>query len=171
MACVDGKEHPGMNITGNVVFTGVGLGEVFGSCYGNHFGWTQANAVQNTWYKISNAAIATGHLNNVTHDGNGKLTFLKPGTFEITYSLTWENNTVNDHIDTGFIINSGANAEAPGRAHEETKFANVDHAVGSVGTVTVSANDTVELAIRTSDNNTPTLTVDSLNLYVKQVSG
>ncbi|MCK5633279.1 hypothetical protein KAH94_05985 [bacterium] len=153
----------------DLTFEGAGSGLPFGSFYGNHFGWSQAAAVQNTWYNINDAAIITGQLNNITHDGNGKLTILKTGKYKIDWSATWENNTVNDHIDMGIEINGTANAA--GVAHEETKFANVDHAIGSACILDLTANDTIELAIRTSDNNTPTIIVDSINLACIQIGG
>lgn len=165
-----GTNYLSISPSGDVIFHGTS-GLIFGSCYGNHFGWTQAAAVQNTWYNISDVAMVTGQLNDVTHDGNGKLTVGKTGKYKIDYSITWENNTANDHIDVGIEVDGSGSANAAGIVHEETKFANVDHALGGTCILDLIANQTIELAIRTVDNNNPTLVVDSLNLVCIQVGG
>lgn len=158
-------------VDGDLFFTGDGSGLTYGSCYGNHIGWSQANAVQNTWYNISDADMATGELNDVTHDGNGKLTVGKAGRYLIEYTICWENDTVNDHIETGIEVSGSGSANAAGQGHLETKFANQEEHLSGVAILDLAASATIEVAIRTTDNNTPTISVQGVNLSVTQIGG
>ena len=154
---------------GAVVFLGTGL--CFGSCYVYHSGWSQANCVQNTWYNVSAVGFNSGPLNQVTHDGNGELTVLKAGTYKIDASFDWENDTVNDHIEFGFEINGSGSAHAHGIICNETKFANEEHVGSITAIIALSANDTIEFCVRTIDNNTPTISVECVNLNCVQLGG
>ena len=142
------------------------LGLAFGSFHGDHVGWSQATAVQNTWYNISDASISDGELNYVAHDGNGKLTVVKPGFYLINYSITIEDNVANDHVEVGIEKNGSGSAEAAGVSHVESKFANEEEALSSTAIFNLSAGDTVELAVRTTDIGTPTISVQDINLTI-----
>jgi len=152
-------------------WAGASSGLPYGSCYGNHIGWSQANAVQNTWYNISDADMADGSLNLFTHDGNGKLTATKAGTYLINYQICFEDDVVNDHIETGIEIDGSGSADNAGIGHSENKFASEEEHLSSTAILTLTAGQTIEIAIRTTDAGTPTITVQGLNITVVMVGG
>ena len=138
-----------------------------------HGGWSQANAVQNTWYNISDADFVSLPLNGVTHDGSGKLTVTEPGMYLVKWSLDWQNNTVNDHIETGIEISGAGTVDTAkgGVICSETKFANEEDTVTSFTILDLADNATLEIAVRTTDNNTPTISVDCATLACLQIGG
>lgn len=143
-----------------------GLFDLFyGSFYGNEIAWTQASAVQNTWYNISDADIETGQggLNGITHDGSGKLTVLKAGRYLINYGITLEVNLNNEHSMTGIEINSSGTAINDGRQHWDS-VANKEICLSSTAIVNLAVNDTVELSVMNTDANTPNFTISHVNL-------
>ena len=153
----------------DVIFKGGG-GLCFGFCHGDHIGWSQASAVQNTWYNISDADIASGPLHNVTHDGNGQLTVTYAGMYLITWTASYEVDTANTHIDMGIEINDsgdGAHVEA----HGEAKFANAEVHLSGVAIEDLAASDTIELSIRTIDAGTPDLAIENVHLVCVQLGG
>jgi hypothetical protein len=156
--------------TGDATFIGSG-GLPFGSCYGNDINWTQANAVQNTWYNITDANMTDGNLNNVTHDGSGKLTVGKAGMYVINYALSYENNTANDHVEVGIEVSGSGSANAAGQNHNETKFADEEEAISCTAILDLAAGATIEIAIRTTDANTPDFEVQHLNITIVQCGG
>jgi len=143
----------------------------YGTCYGNHIGWSQAAAVQNTWYNISDSDMVSGLLRNVTHDGNGKLTTTKPGHYFISYSICFEDNVANDHIEAGIEISGSGSANAAGQCHLENKFANEQEHMSSSTILELAAGTTIELAIRTIDAGGPTISVQAINLTCKKIGG
>jgi len=155
---------------GDMKFVG-GAGLPFGSCYGNHIAWVQVNAVQNTWYNISDADMNDGNLHNVTHDGSGELTVTEPGMFFVSYSCCFENDAANDHVEIGIEINGSGAADAAGQCHVENKFASEEEHVGSSAILDLADNSTIEVAIRTTDAGTPTITVHAVNLSVIHIGG
>lgn len=159
------------NVPGDLVFVGAGKGLVYGSCYGNHIAWTQAAAVQNTWYNISDADMVDGLLNKVTHDGDGKLTVTEAGVYKTSYSVCFEDDVANDHIEVGIEVSGSGSANAAGQAHVENKFANEEEHLGSSCILDLADNATVEVAIRTTDAGTPTITIHAVNLVVFQIGG
>jgi len=159
-----------VSLTGDLVFVG-SAGLSHGSCYGNHIGWSQAAAVQNTWYNISDADMLDGILHNVTHDGNGKLTVAKAGMYRIGYSVCFEDNVANDHIEIGIEVSGSGSANAAGQVHLENKFASEEEHSGSSAILDLAANATIEAAIRTTDAGTPTISVQSVNITCVQVGG
>lgn len=159
-----------VTIAGTLTFIGAG-GLVFGSCYGNHIGWSQATAVQNAWYNISHANMLDGQLHGVTHDGNGQLTVTEEGRYLITYSCCYEDTIANDHLEVGIEINNSGAAEAAGQTHSENKFANQWEHLGGGTILDLADNSTIEMAIRTIDAGTPTISVHGVNIAVTQVGG
>ena len=160
-----------VNISGDLTFVDTG-GLHFGSCYGNHIGWSQAVAVQNTWYNIIDADMITGNLKGITHDGNGKLTVTEPGMYKVSYNITFETNAANIHIDTGIEVTGSGSADAQGIAHIETKFANQEHFLsGPCAILELADNATLEVAIRTLDVGTPTIAVQNVSLSTFQLGG
>ena len=157
-------------IDGDMVFVGA-AGLSFGSCSGNHIGWAQANAVQNTWYNISDASIVDGNLHNVAHDGSGKLTVTNAGMYLIAYSCCFEDNAANDHVEVGIEVSGSGSANVAGRGHLENKFANEEEHLSSSCILDLAANATIEVAIRTTDAGTPTISVQGINVSVLQVGG
>lgn len=157
-------------IDGDMVFVGA-AGLSFGSCYGNHIGWSQANAVQNTWYNISDSDMADGNLHNVAHDGNGKLTVTNAGMYRVSWGCCFEDNAANDHVEVGIEISGSGSANAAGQGHLENKFANEEEHLSSSAVLDLAANATVEVAIRTIDAGTPTISVDAVNIAISQLGG
>jgi len=156
--------------TGDCTFVG-GAGLPFGSCYGNHIAWAQAAAVQNTWYNISDTDMADGTLHNVTHDGDGKLTVTNAGHYLVGYSISFLNDVANDHVECGIEVSGSGSAENAGRCCLENKFASEEEHMASAAPLDLAANATLEVAIRTTDNDTPDFAVDTLNLYCVQIGG
>lgn len=154
---------------GDTYWIGDGTGLPYGSCYGNEIAWAQAAAVQNTWYEISDADMADGQLNEVTHDGNGKLTVGIAGRYLINWSLSGTVSVNNDHIQ-GTISISGTEQVA-GMCHYNSSLANEDFTLAGTAILDLAASATVEVSIRTTDNNTPTIGVDHLNITVVHVGG
>ena len=155
--------------TGDLVFLGSGTGLPYGSCYGNEIGWTQASAVQNTEYLISDADIADGELNLATHDGSGKLTLTKAGRYLINWGIDVESSVVNQHIVCGIAVSgTGTNA---GQSHVEPKFANEEESTGSTAILSLSANATIELFVKCTDAGTPNISVSHMNLTAVMVGG
>jgi len=156
--------------TGDTVFVG-GSGLSFGSCYGNHIAWTQANAVHNTWYNISDSDMADGILNNVAHDGSGKLTVTYAGMYLISYTICYSNDTANDHVEAGIEVSGSGSANAAGQSHSENKFANEEEHLSGMAILDLAASATIEIAIRTTDEVTPDFMIGGLNISVLQVGG
>ena len=152
----------------DVWFT-TGSGMIYGSCYGNHIAWSQANAVQNTWYNVSDTDMTDGELNGVTHDGNGKLTVSKAGKYLINYSISYEDDAANDHVEVGIEISGSGSANAAGISCSENKFANEEEHLSGTAIIELAASATIELAVRTTDAVTPTVTIDSMNLTVARI--
>jgi len=158
----------------DVWFT-TGSGMIFGNCYGHHIAWIANDtdpldeADQNVWYNISDSSIVTGELNGVTHDGDGKLTVSKAGTYLINYSICYEDNKANDHIEAGIEISGSGSANASGISHSENKFASEEEHLSGVAIIELAASATVELAIRTTDAVDPTITVQDINLAVTRI--
>lgn len=157
--------------SGDTYWTGAGSGLPYGSCYGNEIAWSQAGAVQNTWYNISDADMADGELNAVTHDGSGKLTATIAGRYLITYSMTIECSITNQHVKTGIEINGSGAAINPGQQHAHFAAANTEHQVSGTAIVSLSANQTIEAAVMAADAGTPTILVDHLTITAVHIGG
>ncbi len=140
-----------------------------GSAWGNDVAWTQASAVQDTWYPISDTDMSDGQLSGVAHDGSGKLTVTKAGRYLVSYGLCVECSIVNKHVETGISVN-GTVADA-GRNHFETLIASAEIPVGCTAILSLAASATVEIAVRVRDTGTPDLNVGHLNFSVVQVGG
>lgn len=158
-----------VSTTGDLTFIG-SAGLPFGSCSVYHVNWVQA-AAQNTWYNVSDAAFIDGLLNNVTHDGNGKLTVLKAGIYKVDVSLDWECNAANKHIEVGFEVNASGAAQTEGIVCNETKFADEEHTTGTTALLDLPVNATVELCVRTIDAGNPNIKVDCVSFNLIQVGG
>lgn len=153
---------------GDQTFVG-SAGVAYGSTYGNEIDWSQASATENTWYDISDADMADGQLNNVTHDGNGQLTVTEPGRYEVLWSASVEADAINQHLEVAIAVN-GTEA-SDGRNHIETFGTSRQQAASGVAILNLADNATVGVSIRTTDAGTPTLSVDHLNITLRQVGG
>jgi hypothetical protein len=143
---------------GDAWWNASGNGWVFGSCGGDDIAWSQAAAVQNTWYLISDATIADGQLNLVTHDGNGKLTVTKAGKYLINWSGAFESNIITGSVHVGLSINGASPAAHVGLTNRSVLYGAAAPSIFSgTGIVLLAANDTVELTIRTTAADTPNL--------------
>lgn len=155
--------------TGDQIFHG-SAGLVFGSFSGYHVNWLQV-AAQNVWYNVVDADFINGLLNNVTHDGNGKLTVLKAGIYKVDVSSDWECSVVNKHIEIGFEVSGSGAAQTEGIVCNETKFADEEHTTGTTALLDLTANATIELCVRTTDVGNPTIKVDCVSLNCVQIGG
>lgn len=146
-----------------------GAGWVYGSCYGNEIGWSQAAAAQNTWYLVSDADMTDGQLSSVTHDGSGKLTVSIAGKYLINFAVSIEASSANHHLQAGVAVNG--TAQNDGVSHSVLTNAGDEVTISSVAILSLAANDTVECNVRTATAGTPTISVDHANLSVVQIGG
>lgn len=155
--------------TGDVQFTGSGVGWPYGSCYGNEIAWTQAVATTATWYLVSDTDMTDGELNNVTHDGSGKLTVSIAGRYLVNYGVDVSVDAANTHVVSGIAVNGTAvNA---GQQHFHNMANNVESTLSSTAILSLAANDTVEVAVKHEAGGNQALSVDHLNLSIVQVGG
>lgn len=153
-------------------WVGEGTGLPYGSCYGNEIGWSQANAVQNTWYNVSDADMSDGNagLNLVTHDGSGKLTVTNAGRYQVNFTATIEVSIANTHVQSGIEINGSGTAIGDGQTHwEGTANTEVPHS--GCAQVDLAAGGTIEVSVCTTDANTPTISVSHLTITVFAIGG
>jgi hypothetical protein len=157
-----------LEVRGDLVFITSDSGLAYGSCWGNEINQPQASAVQNTWYIISDADMSDGRLHLITHDGSGKLTVAYAGVYLVNYSITLEVDKNSSHIGTGIAINGTAKND--GQAHMESR-ANQENVLSSTAILLLTAGQYLELAFRTTDNDSPTFNIDDVNFTIVQVSG
>jgi hypothetical protein len=154
---------------GDARFIG-GAGLPFGSCYGNEIGWTQASAVQNTWYEISDSDMADGQLHDVAHDGSGKLTVTYAGMYLCTWTMSGETDGgAGTHIQATFSVNGTETND--GINHTETRGADAQIAMAGTAILDLAASATLEVSMRTTDAGTPDISVDHLNIICLQIGG
>ena len=84
----------------------------YGHTYGNEIAWAQASAVQNTWYDISDADMVSGNLNLVTHDGNGQLTVLVAGMYNVDWAGAFEASSAGVHVQITVAVNGTEDVSA-----------------------------------------------------------
>lgn len=147
--------------------TALGTPPVYGSCYGMEIGWTQASAVQNTWYDISDADMVDGILGGVVHDGSGQLKASKSGKYAADWAGAFEADAANVHIVITFSIN-GTEVNQ-GMNHYHTAGANREAPVSGNAILNLSVDDTVNISIRTTDAGTPDLLVDHLMIRLVKI--
>ena len=157
--------------SGDLFWTGDGSGVPYGSCYGNEIGWTQATAVQSTWYNIADTDMTDGELNLITHDGSGKLTVTKAGRYLINYSVSTFCSANNAHVETGIEISGSGSANNAGICSWYPQTANAEGVQSGTAIIDLAANATIEICIKTEDAGTPTLGVNHLNITVQMVGG
>lgn len=140
-----------------------------GSCYGNEIGWTQAAAVQNTWYIISDADMADGHggLNLVAHDGSGRLTVTNAGVYDVSAVASIECSLVNKHVQIAIAVNGTPVDVTP---HYDVVSPGAQLELAAIAEVTLAASGYVEVAIRTTDTGTPDLSVDHLAIKIQRLT-
>lgn len=155
----------GILFTNDSWFSASGAGLPYGSCWGNEIGWSQASAAQNTWYKVSDADVSDGQLNLVTHDGSGKLTVSKAGKYLANWGVTGQVSG-NKHWAVGVGVDGTIAND--GQTHIEA-VANTENTVGGTAILSLTANQTVELMMRTIDTGTPTIEVHDMSLSVVQI--
>ena len=141
----------------------------YGACQGMEIGWTQANAVQNQWYDISDADFVTTQLNGITHDGNGQLTVLKAGAYSADWAGAFEADAAGVHIQITFSVN-GTPTDF-GMNHFKTIAVLREFPIAAHTILNLEAGDTVNVALRTSDVGTPDLLVDHLLIRLFMIGG
>lgn len=157
--------------TGDTYWVGDGSGIPYGSCTsgGAYINWTQATAVQNTWYDISDADMVDGQLNLITHDGNGQLTVTKAGRYLINYTITVEVSAANTHVETAISINGTESTN--GMGHNEEVTPNAEYQLNGTAILDLAASSTINLSIRTTDATTPNFLVEMMDLTCVMVGG
>jgi hypothetical protein len=158
-----------ISLESDTVFVGSGTGVPYGNCWGNEIAWTQTNAAQNTWYLISDADISDGALNLVTHDGSGKLTVAKAGVYVVVWDGSAEVSIAGKHIQIGIAIDG--TTQNNGINHFDLNLANSEVPLGTNGIYTLTAGQTIEAALRTTDTGTPNISIDHYNLTIHMVGG
>lgn len=143
----------------------------YGYCHGDHIAWTQVNAVQNTWYTIADADMASGALHDVTHDGNGLLTVGPAGKYLVTLDASYEVDAANKHIEFGVEVDGAAPATDSPHVHTTSKFANQEQHNSATGIIVLTAGQTIQVAMRTIDAGIPDFVVDNIHLSCVQVGG
>ena len=143
------------------------LEKAYGSCYGMEIGWIQANAVQNTWYDISDADIVDGELYKTTHDGSGQLTVTEAGKYLADWAGAFEADAAHVHILIAFSIN-GTEVDQ-GMNHFATASVNREESCAGNAILDLAVDDTINVSIRTTDAGTPDLLVDHLMLRLYQI--
>ncbi len=141
----------------------------FGNCFGSEIGWTQAAAVQNQWYVVTDADMVDGKLHGITHDGNGQLTAPKAGFYLVDWAGAFEADAANVHVQItlsidGDVVDDGMN-------HFETAAVNREETCSGNTILELAAGETVNVAIRTTDAGTPDLLIDHLMIRLVQVGG
>lgn len=159
-----------INLRSDAVFIGAGTGLPYGACYISDMvtPFTQASAVQNTWYLISDVEVVDGPLNLMTHDGNGKLTATKAGTYKIDWSAVCDVSVANKHLQMGISIDGAAPTMFQ---HIDPQAGLADTSVSGTRIITLTANQTIELAIRTTSTGAPDITCDHLSITVVMIGG
>jgi hypothetical protein len=157
-----------VDIYGDTKWVGGG-GVPFGSCYGNEIAWSQASAVQNTWYDISDSTMVDGQLHNVTHDGNGQLTVSVAGMYAADWYGSFEADAQNVHVQVTFSVNGTETND--GINHFETFGTNTQQAMSGNAILDLAASDTINVSIRTTDAGTPDLAIDHLGLRLVHIGG
>lgn len=125
--------------------------------------WTQTNAVQNTYYLVTAAAMVEGPLRDMTTDGSGKITATYAGTYLIRMGVSMENSGTSKHNEYGVSINGATPVMAQLEYFEP---ASQEQHGSLTRIITLTAGQTIELAIRTPDTGTPNLIVDNLSIVV-----
>lgn len=140
-------------------------GIYYGATYGKDIAWVQASAAQNTWYLVSDADMVDGPLSGMTSDGNGKLTATNAGTYKIDMAISMQCSGTKKHLEYGVSIDGAA----PAMYQREFFGAVSEEQHGSLTRIiTVTAGQTIELAVRTPDTGTPDIEVDNLSITVEQ---
>lgn len=134
--------------------------DIYGACQGMEIDWSQAAAVQDQWYDISDADFTTTQLNFITHDGNGQLTTTRAKMYAADWAGAFEANAANIHMQITFSVNGTETNN--GMNHYETIAVNREGTVAGNTILNLAAGDTVNVSIRHTNVATPTLRVDHL---------
>ncbi len=152
-------------------YIGATSGFPYGSAHGNHIGVDLDAAAQNTWYTIADAGddVINGELNNVTHDLNGQLTVAKAGVYLVIFSVSYEADAANVHTEIGVEVDGAAPAADSPLAHTTTKFLGQEQQSTGSGIIALTAGQTIQLAIRTTDVGAPDFFIDNIRLNCLQI--
>ena len=155
----------------DIWFVGDANGLPYGSCTsaGTDIAWSQASAVQNTWYDISDTGMSDGLLNLVTHDGSGKLTVNKAGKYLVNYTITFSSDTATCNIETA--IRATGVESSNGIGHLEAVTANTEYQLKGTAIINLAASGTIDLAIRTTDATTPTISIEFMDITILMTGG
>lgn len=137
----------------------------YGSCFGNDISWSQASALQNTFYVITDTDIDDGVESSVTNV-DGVMTIGTDGTYQIVYSVGVVSSA--RRIEVGLLINSTVSTNGRSFAHFDSGTGG--QTISGTAILTLSQTNTVSLVIRTTDGGQPTLRVDSVNMAIATVT-
>jgi hypothetical protein len=166
-----GGNYLNVDAGGAAWWVGANAGLLYGSAQTGttSIAWVQTMA-QNTWYEISDSDIISGNLLGITHDGSGKLTVATAGVYDAMGIITMASDTINKHSQITFSVN-GTPRTTTGVQSPEMCGLNDDCLLAITDTLDLAANDTVEIAVRTTDAGNPDFTVSNLSLKLKQIGG
>ena len=154
--------------SGNLSWEAV-LGTTYGSCGMYSGNWTTVNPTQNTWYNVSDADFIDGQLSDVTHDGSGELTIANTGRYLCVVSCDIESSVAGKHLEIGFEVNGSGSAQTEGIVCRELPGANAETVMTTTAILDLSADDTIELCVRTIEAGNVTIKVDCVSLNCTRI--
>lgn len=161
--------HP-IQIAGGVV------GEYsFGSCSYDASSWELNDVEENVWRSISPPSAVSEHLHDVTHDGFGKLTIIKPGKYYISWLLDlpgeegeglgygqFSGDEAGDCIETAVKVNGEL-------ITQNQDNWSLNEIIANWCVVDVGAEDIVDVNIRAIIPTISTIIMGNMNLGVVEI--
>lgn len=141
----------------------------YGSCFGNAIAWSQASAAQNTWYPIIDTDIADGVQTGSTENTSGSIAIGTTGDYQIVYSVSVSTTMAPRRVEVAILVNDVASTN--GQSNQLVlPSTGPAFTISSTAILTLTATDTVKIAIRTIDGGYPTLSCDRFNVSVVKLS-
>lgn len=131
----------------------------YGSCWGNNLGWSQVDAVKDTWYPITDTGIDSGQLSDVTN-ADGLLTVGATAKYLVNYSVSISGAIAPKNIETALYVNSAASTN--GRC----SVSGMGLTLAGTAILDLTDEDTVRVAIRGVGCEGMTLGVNHVTLSV-----
>jgi len=113
--------------------------------------------------------MVDGLLNLVTHDGNGQLTVTEPGVYSINYTITYQVDHGNEHIEAAISVNGTESGNGVG--HAEDANADTEDQLSGTAILSLADDATVNLSIRTTDAGDPDLAVEYIDITLHMLGG
>jgi hypothetical protein len=91
--------------------------------------------------------------------------------YQVVYSVSAQCSVAGKHIEAGIEISGSGSATGDGRCHVDSPTGNTQITLSSVTILDLAANDTIEIALRTTDIGAPTISIDHINITLTQIGG